>query len=147
MRDRSERKYAVKKPFHPTDSVGIDCGEGLTEQSHAKQCDINYILDRYHKTGLIAHAAKHAGRYDDVSALDFQNAMFLVTEAQNMFNSLPANMRKRFGGDPAAFLDFVQDPLNAPEMARMGILKGNDGLDIRGAQIGSPVEPVPTPEA
>lgn len=118
----------------------VNTGPGKTEQAHKDQTDMNYILRDYRKTGLIKHAAKHEGRYDDIPALDFQTAMFKVTQAQQMFESLPADMRKRFGNDPAAFLGFVQNPDNKGELERMGILRGNDGLDINGAQIGSPVQ-------
>lgn len=121
----------------------ISTGKGKTEQAHKQQCDMNYILRDYQRTGLIKHAAKHEGRYDDVTAVDFQEAMFLVTNAQNMFMTLPSSIRDRFGNDPAAFLDFVQNPSNTDEMARMGILKGNDGLDVSGAQVNSPVAPPP----
>ena len=120
-------------------SNGIVCGPGKTEQAHKKQTDINYILEDYRRSGLIKHAAKNKGVYDDVPAVDFQEAMLLVTNAQNMFMELPSDMRKRFGNDPGAFLNFVQDPGNKQEMARMGILQGNDGLDLRGAAVGSPV--------
>ena len=121
--------------------LGIVTGPGKTEQAHQEQCDINFILKDYHRTGLIKHAAKHEGRYDDVSSVDFQDAMFLVTQAQQMFESLPANIRKRFGNDPGSFLEFTQDPGNQDEMQKMGIIKGNDGLDINNAQVNSPVKP------
>ena len=130
MQDRSKRVRPI-----------IKTGKGKTEQAHADKCDINHILRDYHKTGLIKHAAQHQGTYDDVTAVDFQNAMFLVTNAQKMFDSLPANIRTRFGNDPGSFLDFVQNPDNTDEMAKLGILKGNDGINVAGAQTGAPVEP------
>lgn len=132
-------KLKIKKPYDKLKTTGVDTGEGMTEQAHAKQCDMNYILRDYQKTGMIRHAKENQGRYDDVTSQDFQDAMFLVTQAQNMFNELPANLRSRFGNDPAAFMDFVHDPANGPEMARMGILAGNDGIDVSGAAVGSPV--------
>jgi phage internal scaffolding protein len=131
----------IKKPYAKEKGKGVDCGESMTEQAHAKECDMNHILRQYQKTGLIKHAKENQGRYDDVTSQDFQEAMFLVTQAQNMFNELPANIRNRFGNDPAAFMDFVHDPSNQAEMARMGILAGNDGIDVTGAAVGSPVEP------
>lgn len=138
----------VKKSFDPSDKVLVVTGAGKTEQAHKAQCDINVILRDYQRTGLIRHAKENAGRYDDVTAIDFTQAMQLVTSAQNMFLSLPSDMRKRFGNDPAAFLDFVQNPENAGEMQKLGILKGNDGIDVSGALVGSPtkVDPLPEPE-
>jgi phage internal scaffolding protein len=134
MKSSFQTAYSkVKKPK-------IDCGESLTEQGHKKECDMNYILKDYQRTGLIKHAKENKGRYDDVSPIDFQEAMLTVANARNMFEELPSNMRKRFANDPARFLDFVQNPANADEMRELGILKGNDGIDISGAVTGAPVE-------
>lgn len=122
--------------------------DGITEQSHKKQCDVNFILKDYVKTGLIRHAAQYEGRYDDVTAIEYQDAMRIVTQARTMFEELPAATRKRFGNDPAQFYEFTQDPANLDEMAKLGMLKGNDGIDIRGAAVNSPqASDVKTPPA
>lgn len=71
---------------------------------------------------------------------DFQEAMFIVAQGKSMFEELPGEIRKRFSNDPAQFLGFVQNPDNMDEMARMGILKGNDGIDVHGASTLAPTE-------
>ena len=39
------RDVAVRQSFaRKRNPVKIDCGEGLTEQSHQDECDINFIL-------------------------------------------------------------------------------------------------------
>lgn len=129
----------IKSAYGKEKGSKVKTGPETVEQSHKKQCDINYILRDYYRSGLVRHAAKHQGRYDDISVTDFQEAMFRVTEAKKMFMELPSGMRNRFHNDPAEFLQFVHDPANKDEMAKLGILKGNDGLDIRGAAVGSPV--------
>jgi phage internal scaffolding protein len=40
-----------------------------------------------------------------------------------MFNDLPSSIRSRFGNDPAAFLDFVNDEGNADEMIKLGLIE------------------------
>jgi hypothetical protein len=112
-------------------------GAGKTEQSHKQQCDMNYILRNYQKTGLITHAKKYNGQYDDVSVQDFNEAMLLVTRAQAMYEELPSNIRERFNG-PAEFVEFTNNPGNAQEMVNMGILNGNDGLTSSGMPSGAP---------
>jgi len=140
MRDHDE-VLTIRKAYRPTVKVGIDCGPGLTEQSHKDECDMNYILRNYQRTGFIRHATAQSGRYDDISAQDFQQAIFLVKSAQEQFDGLPANIRSRFHNDPASFLGFVQNPANEQEMRSLGILQGNDGLDRRGAPSGAPNTP------
>lgn len=129
----------INKPFRKTARVTIDTGPGLTEQCHKEECDMNYILRDYQKTGLIKHAKENEGRYDDISVQDFQEAMLIVKEAENMFSGLPSNIRKRFQNNPAEFLEFTQNAENRDEMVKLGILRGNDGLNKDG-------EPVPTPK-
>jgi phage internal scaffolding protein len=134
-------KMAIKiqKALRKSQRSVINTGEGLTEQAHKDDCDINYILRNYQKTGLIKHAKNNQGKYDDISAVDFSEAMIIVAQAKSMFEELPANMRKRFGNDPGAFLNFVQTPGNEAEMVKMGIARGNDGIDVSGAPTGAPV--------
>ena len=113
----------------------VDCGEGLTEQTHKNQCDINVILADYARTGFIRHAKDNQGRYDDVSQIDFQQAMITVANVKNMFEGLPSEVRKEFGHDAGQFLGYVQDPKNAEALEQRGISIGNDGVDINGAYL------------
>jgi hypothetical protein len=120
----------------PLREVHLVTGEGLTEQSHKTQCDMNYILRNYEKTGLITHAKKYQGQYDDVSVQDFNEAMLIVDNATNMYQELPSSIREGFNG-PVDFLNFVNNPANADKMVEMGILGGNDGKNAQGAFSGA----------
>lgn len=113
----------IRKPY-TREAVQIDAGgESSTKQSFKKECDINVIMAKYQKTGAITHFNKHQQNYGMADGQTFQDAMNLVCEAQEMFNDLPSSIRSRFGNDPAAFLDFVQNDENADEMARMGLIE------------------------
>ena len=129
----------IQKAYGKTEKPKINTGKGLTEQAHKKECDMNYILRDYARTGFIKHAKENAGTYDDISVQDFQQAMFIVAEAKSMFEELPAPVRKEFNNDPKAFLGFVQDPENADKMKNLGIMKGNDGVDLNGVPTNAPV--------
>lgn len=118
----------------------IDTGEGLTEQSHKDTCDINLISDNYARTGFIRHARENQGRYDDVSAVDFQKSMQIVANVKSMFEGLPSQIRSEFGNDPTNFLNYVQNPENAAALNRRGIIIGNDGIDITGAYTVAPTK-------
>ena len=137
----------IKKAFRRYEGSKIDTGDGITEQCHKKECDMNHILKDYKRTGFIRHAKDNQGKYDDISVQDFQDAMFKVAEANNMFNDLPANLRKDFNNNPAEFLGFVQNPDNQEKLQKMGIIRGNDGIDMHGMPTQAPLykEP-PVPE-
>lgn len=97
--------------------------ETMTVQSEAEACDINNILKKYERTGLIDHV-KEGGRYEDLPpGLDYQEALNLVIEAKTSFEGLPAAVRKEFENDPAKFLAFVEDPENVERMGELGLLK------------------------
>lgn len=111
----------------------------LTRQEMASECDINNIMKRYERTGILDHVARYQGRYEDVSdAADYMTALGIVADVHQAFLSLPASIRERFNNDPGEFLDFAQNPDNRPAMMEMGLLPRPKG---------EPDKPVITPEA
>lgn len=104
-----------RKPFQPT-------GLSMTKQSFKTECDINHLLKRYQKTGLIEHVSKHNGDYSDLyDVTDYHTAINIVLDAQNSFNTLPSSLRSQFNNDPAIFLDFVSNPENSQKLIDMGL--------------------------
>lgn len=103
--------------------VGLEFTKpSLTKQSFVREADINVIMARYEKDGLIAHVNRVQGSYGDFTdPPEYQEALNKVIAAQDMFMSLPARIRARFGNDPGEFLAFVQDEKNVPEMVKMGL--------------------------
>jgi hypothetical protein len=110
-------------------------GPSMTEQAHKDQCDMNYILKDYVRTGFIKHAKGHAGKYDDYSGADFQSAMDTVANVKSLFEGLPSAIKKEFNYKPDLFLDYMQNPENAGSLAKRGISIGVDGINIRGDYI------------
>lgn len=102
--------------FHPE-------AEGLTHQEMKEECDINNIMAKFEKTGMLEHRNQFAGQYGDFTNApgDYQESLNAVLDAEEMFSTIPAKTRARFGNDPGAFLDFVSDPGNADEMVKMGL--------------------------
>ncbi len=94
---------------------------GRTKQSMKDECDINKIMAKFQKTGALAHVNKHEAEYGFATSDDFASAMRTVTVAQEMFDDLPSSIRNRFGNNPAAFLDFVQDANNKKEGQELGL--------------------------
>lgn len=98
-----------------------------THQSFKNECDINRILDRWQKTGVITHYNKYSANYSDLTSVpDYRQAMDQIIRANQAFESLPSSLRKRFGNDPAEFLSFVSSPDNVDEMVKLGLANKRD---------------------
>ena len=109
----------------PRERVQLDFKErSRAKQSFKDECDINNIMTKYVKTGLVSHVNKYGGRYGDLAGeVDYQNALDTIQRAKEVFAALPASIRTRFENDPAQFLGFVEDPANREELLQMGLLK------------------------
>lgn len=116
----SEFKTAYSNRVRFSINTGDD---SLVQQSFKKECDINHILKKYQKTGLVDHVSQFNGKYDDVSqGLDYHNALNVVLSAQAAFESLPSSIRKQFSNNPGEFLNFVENPANYDKMVEMGLI-------------------------
>lgn len=122
-------------------------GVSLTHQSMKRECDINAIMSKWQKTGILEHRNNYQGQYGDFTNTpqDYQESMNQVLAAQEMFESLPSSVRRRFGNDPGAFLDFVADPDNLDEMKKMGLTKAETSL-IEDEGSPKPAKPVTKPK-
>lgn len=103
-------------------SLTFDPDKDQTDQSQQKDCDINEIMARYQKTGLIDFVNQHQPQYADATGFDFHEMQDQIVHAKNMFADLPAKIRERFGNNPGNFVEFFNDPDNALEAAKMGLL-------------------------
>lgn len=93
-----------------------------TQQHYKDQCDVNNIIAKYKKTGVITHLARSQGVYADVSQItDYQTSLQKVMDAQNAFSTLPSELRLRFNNDPQQLLAFLQDPKNYDEGVTLGL--------------------------
>lgn len=108
--------------YGPKNKSAINFGDkSRTKQSEAKDADINIIMAKYVKTGILEHANKYQGSYSFATSEDFHSSMIIVQKAQEMFSELPATVRTKFHNNPAEFLDFVQDPENESQLYDLGL--------------------------
>ena len=106
---------------HPS-FPGVKLVGGRTKQSFREECDINGIMARYNRTGLLPRS-RLAGCYGDVSALtSYQDGLDLVGRIDDAFNALPAAVRSRFRNDPMSLLSFLSDPSNYHEAVQLGLI-------------------------
>lgn len=126
MQTTSEKKGDVKilSAYSPKKRVQVQFeGKGRTKQSFKDECDINNIIARFLRTGVMDFTQKNEPRYSDVTGIEFDQAMRVVAHARTMFEELPAKIRAEFENDPAAFLDFVQDPANREACEELGLMR------------------------
>lgn len=92
-------------PYGHTATVVVGPG---ARQSMKDECDINNIVARYEKTGVLTHLNASQATYADVSELTgYRDALDKVTAAKEVFMKLPSELRAVFDNDPAKFLDFI----------------------------------------
>ncbi len=97
-------------------------GTSLAKQSFKEECDINTIMRKYEKSGLIAHLNKHQGQYGNfIGFQDYHASQNQILEARESFATIPAKIRAKFNNDPATFLEFAQNPDNLDQMIEMGL--------------------------
>lgn len=113
MRNFCQRPGRIDKDGNP---------EYFTEQNHKKECDVNLIIKKYDRTGLIEHVSRFEAKYGDMTGFDFKTMQDKVKNMENIFGQLPAEIRKRFANTPEKLLEFMEDENNRPEAIKLGLI-------------------------
>lgn len=114
---RAKRTY--KKPK-------VDCQsakDGRTKQSFKDECNINSIIAKYQRTGMMDHVRDNPGVYADVAEIgDYHEMTRKIRKAQESFDSLTPELRSRFNNDPGKLIAFMSDPKNVDEAITLGLV-------------------------
>ena len=102
--------------------------DGITEQHHTDQCDINKILAQFMETGIMPNPKHVNPQYLDVSEVDFQDMQNTLATAKTLFEELPEQVKDRFNNEMHTFLTFAENPNNLQEMEEMGLAVKNERL-------------------
>ena len=117
----------IRSPFnYDTDEASNETGlvcddDSLAVQSERDECDINIIVRRFGLTGVLPSGVRQPTYGDFVGVSDYQSALAVIESADESFYAMPADVRARFGNDPAQFVDFCSDPANLSEMRKLGL--------------------------
>lgn len=126
----------------------VDCGsETRTKQAFKDECDINVIMRRYVKTGVVSHGVLEPGSYGFAPSFSFHDAMNSIRAAEEAFADLPAAVRKRFRNDPGEFLEFAENPENLEEMRKLGLAEPAPPKEATGDPGAEPPAPAKPAEA
>lgn len=94
-----------------------------TQQHMKNECDVNSILEKYRKTGMINHIQQRQPKYADFSSYqDFKSNLDMVKETFAQFEQLPAHLRKRFQNNPEQLIEFLHDDSNYDEAVKLGLV-------------------------
>lgn len=107
-----------------SDASGLACDpdEGRTVQEFKDECDINVIMERFGRTGEVPGDFRAPVSGDFTGISDFHTAMNMVRQAQESFDSLPAQLRQRFNHDPQSLMQFLEDGSNLDEARKLGLV-------------------------
>ena len=113
-----------------------------TKQSFKDEVNINNILKRYTQTGEIDLKPQALPFTDCTQAKSFSDMCSQISEAENYFMSLPAEVREEFDNDVIEFVDFMSDDNNLEEAYEMGILSKPEELPVE-SDVTLPATPLP----
>lgn len=110
--------------YRGRDRVAIACRGGRTKQEFAEECDLNVLMRRYEKTGVLPTGKANPPRYVDAFDLpSFQESMQIVADAERAFMSLPSRVRGEFDNDPEKFVEFASNEANVDKLREWGLAK------------------------
>jgi len=117
----------LRTPFNydrdlASEESGLKClDESLTQQQFKDEADINTIVDRFMKSGVLPTPANMPQYMDIEGNFDYQTAMNYVRSADENFMRMDAKVRARFNNSPQEFLEFFTNPENVEEAIRLGL--------------------------
>ena len=105
-----------------SDQSGLKCLDpSLTQQQFKEDSDINTIVDRFMKSGVLPTPVNMPQFVDFEGIFDFQTAMNAVRAADENFMRMDAKVRARFNNSPQEFLEFFANADNTDEAIRLGL--------------------------
>lgn len=100
-----------------------DCSEPfITDQSSAKESDINTIMALYNKNGTLPQVSIPGEYRDNTQVPSLEEAFRIAKNAQDAFYSLPPTVRRLVDNDPAQLENLISDPKFADILVKEGVL-------------------------
>lgn len=127
---KNELQHITKREDGRIRVQTINNEKSMTQQQYKDECDINNIMAKYATTGEFTSKTSKQGMYGDFSQItDYQDMLDTILYAQNAFNTLPAEVRKKFGNDPGSLLNYLQDEKNYDEGVKLGLIQKRETTD------------------
>lgn len=118
MNPKIINKFQLEKIVRPI----VTGGEDKCQQHFKDECDINKIIAKYNKTGILQHVTKARAMYGDFTQFaPFAENMDKVAKATQLFDDLPAELRNHFGNSIPGFFNFITQEKNRQQCIEWGI--------------------------
>ncbi len=102
--------------------VTVNRSPSKTDPSMQDECNVNLIMDRFHRTGQISHLANAQGIFADVSnVVDLLGSMQRIESAKAGFAALSPQLRSFFKNKMENMVAFLADSQNDELAIEMGL--------------------------
>lgn len=100
----------------------------MTQQHFRDECDINKVVQRAIQTGdMTVFTTQQRGEFYDASiATDYADAMAMLDDVHDDFNSLPSAVRAEFGNNVSKYVEWMSDPENWSKAVELGLLEASE---------------------
>lgn len=91
----------------------------LTDRSQQLDADINYIIEKYVRTGELPTSPMQY--LDCTTVKDFQDSMYIVSECNSAFEQLPSKVRDEFK-TVENYLSYICNPENVQDCVNRNLI-------------------------
>lgn len=100
----------------------------MTKQSLVENANINKIIKRFGYGHVVTNMQKLEGIYGDITSQSLKDASDMMIKASEAFQEVPSDIRKKFGNDPGAFIDYATNNDNIDQLIQWGLAKPPDPI-------------------
>lgn len=94
----------------------------LTKSEFKEECDINNVIARALRTGVLPCVDREALYGDFSQVTDYATAQTKIAAAKTEFEQLPSDIKEKFDNDVTNLLDWIDNPENEAEAIKLGLL-------------------------
>lgn len=106
--------------------VDFDDVVSLAQQQFAAECDVNNIIEKYKRTGVLVDPLVQSGRrpeFGDFTGIDYQVHANRVAVFNSAFERLPSKVRAKFDNSPEKLVAFLADDKNEAACIELGLIE------------------------
>ena len=122
-------------------TIHLNKEPSMVKGSFAKELDVNNIIKKYNKTGILQKANQFEGEFGEFASYDLREAIEKVQNAETLFMEVPSKIRAQFDNDAGAFIDYATNPQNIEQMREWNMAP----RDTNPPTEGEPAPPTPQP--